>query len=165
MQGMIICGYPGVGKSSIAGWSNCIDLESSIFSQWQPVDIEYDWQAHYVHVATELAKQGFTVLVSTHPDVIEFLHADEGVPVVIFCPKFEMKDEWNARLRERYQQNPSNKNFRAWQGGIEYWHYKIDALMNSGFPVYRPDTVNYDLRDYILKIRENELKTPKDGES
>lgn len=25
---LIICGYPGVGKSSIAGWNNCIDLET-----------------------------------------------------------------------------------------------------------------------------------------
>ena len=31
-MGLIICGYPGVGKSSIAGWNNCIDLESSYFS-------------------------------------------------------------------------------------------------------------------------------------
>lgn len=30
-KGLIICGYSGVGKSSIAGWNNCIDLESSYF--------------------------------------------------------------------------------------------------------------------------------------
>ena len=33
MKGLIICGYPGIGKSSIAGWNNCIDLESSYFSR------------------------------------------------------------------------------------------------------------------------------------
>jgi broad-specificity NMP kinase len=30
---LIICGYPGIGKSSIAGWDHCIDLESSKYSQ------------------------------------------------------------------------------------------------------------------------------------
>ena len=157
LKGMIVCGYPGVGKSSIAGWNNCIDLESSNFSQWQTDNVDYDWMAHYIHVATELANQGFTVLLSTHVDVIDLLHELENIPVVIFCPKFEMKDEWNKRLQERYDKHPSDKNARAWRGAIQYWDVKINALMNSGFPVYQPDSMNYDLRDYIIKIRENEL--------
>lgn len=161
MKGMIVCGYPGVGKSSIGGTYDCIDLESSNFSHWQSDDANYDWDAHYVHIATELAKQGFVVLLSTHADVIERLKGIEKIPVVIFCPKLDMKKDWSNRLRERYENEPSEKNARAWKGAIDHWNEKIEAILNSGFPVVQPDSINYDLASYIWRMR---LKERQNGE-
>ncbi len=159
LKGMIVCGYPGVGKSSVGAGIGWIDLDSSLFSQWQSDDTNYDWVAHYVHVATELAKQGFTVLLSTHIDVIELLKNLEKIPVVIICPKLEMKEAWSKRLQDRFENDPSDKNARAWKGAIQYWDKKIQSLLNSGFPVYQLESLDYDLRDYILQIgAEEQLK-------
>ena len=72
-MGLIICGYPGVGKSSIAGWHNCIDLESSFFSHRADIPQKLDyWVPQYCQVAIDLALQGYTVFTSTHHAVIEY---------------------------------------------------------------------------------------------
>ena len=116
LAGLIICGYPGVGKSSIGGWYNCIDLESSYFSKgWdgsmvnilqEPLNyvktsLEDEvktlripsWVSCYADVGMDLADQGYTVLMSTHKDVLDFLEAaskaqetygDEPIRPVIF---------------------------------------------------------------------------------
>ena len=173
MKGLIICGYPGVGKSSIAGWNNCIDLESSWFSQDSDGNRVYPdeaWCIEYCKLAMELASQGFTVLVSTHKCVINQLRECKNVlklkykvSVVIFAPRPGMKKEWICRLLNRYLESENEKDLRAFVGGIEYWDSKLLAIIHSDFPVYSPDSIDYDFRDYVMKIREKEglLNDPK----
>ena len=55
---MIICGFPGVGKSTLARFSNWVDLESTPF--------EKDW-VRYAKVAKHMNDNGYNVMVSTHP--------------------------------------------------------------------------------------------------
>ena len=165
-RGLIICGYPGVGKSSIAGWNNCIDLESSWFSLDKDGNRVYpdeDWCINYCSLAMNLATQGFTVLLSTHVCVINqlrewkwFLDNKYFVKVVLFAPRSSMKKEWTLRLVNRYIESENEKDLRAFVGGIEYWDSKLLAIIHSDFPVYSPDSIDYDIRDYILKIREKE---------
>ena len=54
---MIICGFPGVGKSTLAKFSNWVDLESTPF--------EKDW-VRYAKVAKHMSDNGYNVMVSTH---------------------------------------------------------------------------------------------------
>lgn len=150
MKGMIVCGYPGVGKSSIAGWHNCIDLESSNFSQWFTGSDKDEWEQQYVMVATDLANQGYTVMVSTHPGVIDLLSHLEKIPVVIFCPRLSMKDEWNERLMKRYERTHNSKDQRAWCGAMANWERNIEHLFDYGLPVIQPAAIDYDLKNYIF---------------
>ena len=174
-KGLIICGYPGVGKSSIAGWNNCVDLESSWFSYDKDGNRVYPdeiWCIDYCSLAMKLASQGYTVLLSTHSCVINqlrewkwFLDNKYFVKVVIFAPRPSMKKEWTLRLVNRYIESENEKDLRAFVGAIEYWDSKLLAIIHSDFPVYSPDSVDYDFRDYILKIREREgfIDDPKTG--
>jgi UDP:flavonoid glycosyltransferase YjiC (YdhE family) len=59
---MIICGFPGVGKSTLAKFSNWVDLESTPF--------EKDW-VRYAKVAKHMNNSGYNVMVSTHPQLLE----------------------------------------------------------------------------------------------
>ena len=174
MKGLIICGYPGVGKSSVAGWGKCIDLESSWFSQDKDGNHIYPdeaWCEKYCELAIYLASQGFTVLLSTHQAVINTLRDYQlmlkcyRVKVVIFAPRPGMKKEWTLRLFNRYMESEEEKDLRAFVGAIEYWDSKLATIAHSDFPVYSPDTIDYDFRDYILKIREREwiVDAPKTG--
>ena len=166
MKGLIICGYPGVGKSSIAGWNNCIDLESSWFSYDEEGNKKYPddtWCVDYCNLAMRLAAQGYTVLTSAHACVINELRDHKfvldykyKVKVVIFVPRPEMKKAWAERLVNRYLESDKDADLRAFIGGIQYWDSKIATIRHSDFPVYCPDSVDYDFRDYILKIRERE---------
>ena len=174
VKGLIICGYPGVGKSSIAGWNNCIDLESSWFSydkQGNRIYPEEEWVENYCSMAINLASQGYTVLVSTHQAVINQLRESkwilvrDRVRVVIFVPRSDMKKAWVERLVNRYLESDEDVDLRAFVGGIQYWESKMATIRRSDFPVYCPDSIDYDFRDYILKIREKEgiADDPKAG--
>lgn len=164
MKGLIICGYPGIGKSSIAGWNNCIDLESSYFSRdeegfalW-----DEDWVTKYCKLAFDIARQGFTVLLSCHVTVrnklkeIKMKSEYFYPPVVIFCPRADMKEVWGIRLMKRYNETNLDEDFRALEGGIHYWNKNMVHMGEQGFPIYCPNSINYDLRDYVLKIRKKE---------
>lgn len=171
-KGLIICGYPGVGKSSIAGWSNCIDLESSWFSYDKDGNQIYPneaWAVEYCMLARKLASQGYTVLLSTHQAVINTLREGkwildrDRIKVVIFVPRSDMKKAWVERLVNRYIESDENEDLRAFIGGIQYWDSKMLTIRHSDFPVYCPDSIDYDFRDYVMKIREKEglLNDPK----
>ena len=58
---MIICGFPGTGKSMMAKFSQWIDLESTPF--------ERDWE-RYAKVAKHMSDNGYTVMVSTHEELL-----------------------------------------------------------------------------------------------
>ena len=176
IKGLIVCGYPGVGKSSIAGWNNCIDLESSWFSYDKNGNRIYpdeEWVEEYCSMAINLASQGFTVLLSTHQAVINQLREvkwilyRDRVRVVIFVPRSDMKKAWVERLVNRYIESDQDVDLRAFVGGIQYWESKMATIRHSDFPVYCPDSIDYDFRDYILKIREKEgfNNDPKTGSS
>lgn len=162
MKGLIICGYPGVGKSSVAGWKNCVDLESSYFSH---DDMGYSldsnaWVPRYCEVAMDLARQGFTVLCSTHTDVINYfenlsLSLPEQVGrIVIFYPRLWMKGRWIEKLKKRYQDNPSEKNRRAYEHALRYFDNDLEFLGAASLPCFRPKSMEYDFKKYILLTRK-----------
>lgn len=153
-KGLIICGYPGVGKTAVGGWLNCIDLESSSFDR-----IYFSWVETYVRVATDLASQGYTILTSTHAEVINKLkeakkYADGKWDVVIFCPKKEMKDAWISRVNDRYLADKSFKNQRALMRVKERFDSDINDLQSTGLMCFSPSNMNYNFVDDILKIRK-----------
>ena len=181
MKGIIICGYPGVGKTSVGGWDRCIDLESSDFQMgpseriWSTVyvrvtdisevmansnmDKEIEplaipaWVEEYCRVGMHLANQGYTVLMSTHPDVITYLSKMSNNPVVIFCPRLEWKTQWFERVQKRYEETKLDKHRLAMNRVRDRYDEDINGLMHSGLPVYQPDLLYYNLKSHINKIR------------
>lgn len=163
MKGLIICGYPGIGKSHVGGWNNCIDLESGFFSyrNGMPQKTEY-WVPQYCGLAVDLALQGYTVLVSTHKEVIQqlmmnkewALHGD----TVIFCPDHRYKNEWVKRLEKRYNTDRSEKNKRSLERVKEHFRDDLSYMHDYGLPIYMPAAMDYDLKDYITMIQNTRCK-------
>lgn len=159
-KGLIICGYPGIGKSSIAGYRNTIDLESSDFSQKAKSPNDKSWVEQYCWMALRLASQGYTVMTSTHKDAIEYFKISERsfkamdvAGPVIFCPTRFMEEDWGNRLKNRYTCDPSDKNWRAYQRYEENYLADIVYLFNCGLPVVYPEGSDYDLRNYIYYMQ------------
>lgn len=170
MKGLIICGYPGVGKSSVAGWKNCVDLESSNFSHDDTGFLldPNDWVPKYCTVAMDLAKQGFTVLCSTHGDVIHcFESMSAKLPeqvggIVIFYPRPWMKSRWIERLKDRCVSNPSKRNKRAYEHALRYFDNDLEFLGATSLPCFRPKGMEYDFRRYILLTRKTFCEKDED---
>lgn len=69
---MIITGYQGIGKSTLARKeNNVIDLESASFWNYENGNKTRpdDWYVYYCQVAEHLSKQGYIVFVSCHQQV------------------------------------------------------------------------------------------------
>ena len=133
---MIIIGYQGIGKSTLAGpHLGYIDIESSNFKV-DGMKIE-GWQKIYCNIAKHLSRQGFKVFVSSHIEVRKELR-DCNEEVVIIYPNLELKDEWIDKLLDAEL----------------FYENKIKSLMEEdSFDHIVIDDMNYSLR-WLLLNRE-----------
>lgn len=157
MKGLIVIGYQGVGKSACAGKDGCIDLESSCFRIG--ANRHDDWYIPYCNIAIDLADQGYTVFTSSHRVVYEHL-ASLPLPanvgkVVAFCPEARYKDEWIDRLQRRFADTGLDKDYRALMNAKDRYTDNIYDLVNCGLPVYQPAAMDYDLMNYVHKMRHD----------
>lgn len=74
---MIICGFPGTGKSTMAKFSQWVDLESTPFKK--------NWIL-YAEVAKHMNDNGYTVMVSTHAEMLKALEQIEARYTVVIPP-------------------------------------------------------------------------------
>lgn len=147
---MIIVGYQGIGKSTLAKNGNgFIDLESSNF--FVNGVRQNDWYIPYCNIAMNLSEQGYTVFVSSHECVRNYLsfHADQA-RLVIVCPSLRLKDQWIEKLEKRYQDTGLVKDYKAMMNAKDRYEENIKELMNTvGFEVLQIDTMDYKLSDVI----------------
>ena len=129
---MIIIGYPGVGKTSLAGrYRQYIDLESSHFND--AFGLKPDgWFIPYCKVAEDLSEQGYRVFVSCHKEVQEYFSKSNEYVIVLY-PTIELKEQWLDRVKKRFDNDPSMKNKKAMENVEKYWDMQINSLRNSPF--------------------------------
>lgn len=95
----IICGFPGVGKSTLVRKLRekdfpILDSDSSTFDKSQ-------FPQNYIEAIKNAINNGYWVLVSTHAEVRQAL-VKEGLEYVLVRPKdIRYKDEYMRRYRER----------------------------------------------------------------
>lgn len=148
---MIIIGYPGIGKSSLAGRNNCIDLESTNF--WHNDKRPADWVIYYCNIAEDLSKQGYTVFVASHEAVRNRLQEVSKEPVICIYPALPLKDEWINKLNIRYQITKSTKDLKAYENVSQYYDTQIQTLTHCGLPTYALESMDYSLNKIILKLQ------------
>jgi len=151
---MIIIGYQGIGKSTLAEqYYNYLDLESTntwfeengVRKRWP------NWEEIYVNFAVDLSTtQHYTVFTSSHAGVRrELLCHREETPIAMCCPRPELKEPWIERLRDRYGESGKDKDYRALMNAVARYEENISELANSGFPVIWIESMNYDLAKVI----------------
>lgn len=152
---MIIIGYPGIGKSTLAGKDHkYIDLESSNFRI--NGERSEDWYKVYCKVAEDLSRQGYIVFVSCHPVVREALRSSGEIVAVIF-PTVK-KEEWLARLRSRYEETNSYKDEMAYKRVRDHYDEDIVDLCGCDIPykMWLKD-MGYDLEAAIIHMINNDI--------
>ena len=114
---MIICGFPGVGKTMMAKFSRWVDLESTPFSyrgQW----------SLYAEVAKHMSDNGYTVMVSTHAEMLEALEQIEARYTVVIPPITD-KDTYLRRYVLRGNTNDFIQHL------AENWQRWITAIIEN----------------------------------
>ena len=148
---MIIIGYQGIGKSTLAGTDRFIDLESSNF--WVDGKRADDWYKPYCSIAEHLSSQGYDVFVSSH-EVVRNQLKDSKELVVIAHPSIELKDEWIEKLKNRYESTKLEKDYKAYMNAVDRYEDNIKELMNNMFIHIEITKIDYKLKELIdmLKI-------------
>lgn len=142
---MIYVGYQGIGKSSISGKNNCIDLESGNF--WVDDKRVDEWYKIYVNIAEHLSNQGYKVFMSSHKVIREEL-TNRGIEFIAICPSLKLKEQWINRLQERFDMTKSTKDFKALKNAEEMYEENIKDLASERNTIIIAD-INYDLNDLI----------------
>lgn len=89
---MIICGFPGIGKSFVAkNYHGFVDLESTPFKK--------NWNL-YTDVAIHMNNNGYHVLMSSHKEVRDML-LSKNVGFSVIIPLIEDKETYMKRYKTR----------------------------------------------------------------
>lgn len=162
---MIIIGYQGIGKSTTSMKSkDIIDLESSNF--WIPAkdvyteaqsirssDAKYrhsDWFEEYCNVAEDLSRQGYIVFISSHEPVRKRLqNSNEIVVAIAPAPTTEMETVWIDKLKTRYENSKTDKDFKALKNAEDRYKQNISEIFED-IPIYvMIHDPGYDLMNII----------------
>lgn len=157
---MIIIGYQGIGKSTLANSNpKYIDLESSHFF----VDGErpQGWHVVYCKIARSLSEQGYHVFMSSHKVVRDYIaEAYPNVETVVVYPSLALKDEWIQKLRERYESTQLLKDFKAWKNAEDSYEQNITELSEqSGLTRISICAMNYNLDAMLSDYREGRVRS------
>lgn len=170
---MIICGYPGIGKSSVAKLNpTFIDLESSnfyisnatlleTFADGQKIPLTSSdnkpefWYVYYTNIAIDLSNKDYTVFLSCHSEVrhqLEYRMDEIGSRnVLVIIPSVDIEKEWQERLEDRYLLTHSPKDLRALNNVYSLSDVAEDVRNGSLPAVFIRDIKDYDLRKVLLK--------------
>lgn len=151
---MIISGYQGIGKSTLAKNSNkYIDLESGNF--WIDGERQDNWYKIYCKIAAHLSRQGYTVFVSSHYVVREELRQYSVTEEIKCCfPDICLKKEWVKKLEDRYNNSKLEKDYKAWQNAKYMYISDILDIRTCGFESIPIKSMNYDLKE-LIENKEN----------
>ena len=141
---MIVIGYQGIGKSTLAQKDfKYVDLESSALRQG---DVRWhNWYEPYCMIAEWLSKQGYTVFVSSHKEVRDYLNEFCEEPFCAVVPSESLKDEWTDKLKRRYEQFPTDKNHRAYMNAVDRYTENVREIKEDVEDVREITSMAYEL--------------------
>lgn len=147
---MIIIGYQGIGKSTLANKNiNYIDLESSNF--FIDGKRQENWFIIYCNIANHLSEQGKNVFVSSHEVVRESLKYSKEKVVVVY-PSLKLKEQWLEKLQERYNITQLEKDYKALMNAKDRYEENIKELQNNDFTKIEIKDINYDLEKTLQGV-------------
>ena len=153
---MIVIGYQGIGKSSLAGRDHkFIDLESGNF--WVDGKRAEDWYKPYCRIAEHLSQQGYIVFTSSH-EVVRNQLKDSKEVVVLVYPSLELKNMWIDKLENRYRSTGLEKDYKALMNAKDRFDDNIRELADDKFNFkIELSNVDYDLEASLIHFRNRDL--------
>ena len=98
VTGKVICGFPGVGKSTL--FKELKDSDYKVLDSDSSTFDKADFPDNYIKHIKEKTAKGYTILASSH-DVVRNALIKEGMMFTLVYPDKSLKDEYLARYKER----------------------------------------------------------------
>lgn len=154
---MIVVGYQGIGKSTLAGRDHkYIDLESgNFFINGKRAN---DWYKPYCKIAEHLSEQGYIVFVSSHEVVRQYLVENSKERVVLVYPSIGLMNRWIDKLEKRYAKSGLDKDYKALMNAKDKYIENIRELQESCIEhKLEIGEFNYDLEAMLVHLK-NEIE-------
>lgn len=150
---MIVVGYPGIGKSTLAGRDyKYIDLESGNF--WIDGRRTDDWYKPYCKIAEHLSAQGYIVFVSSHEVVRQYLVENSRELVVLVYPSIRLRSAWIDKLEKRYIKSGLEKDYKALMNAKYSYVENIRELQESCIEYkLEINKLSYDLESMLIHLK------------
>ena len=150
---MIVVGYQGIGKSTLAGRDHkYIDLESENF--WIDGERADDWYKPYCKIAEHLSEQGYIVFVSSHEVVRQYLVENSRELVVLVYPSIVLKEAWIDKLENRYIKSGLEKDYKALMNAKYSYVENIKELQESCIEYkLEINKLSYDLESMLIHLK------------
>ena len=151
---MIIFGYPGIGKTTIAKDDyRFIDLDSGDILIHGKYFRKKNWEETYCNVAMMLSKQGYFVFVSTHPKVISYIMRNTK-DVCACYPDVSLRKEWVGALYERYLDRPCRQTHNAWHRANVNYEKDVRELELLDCVKIRIPNAGFNVKKTILAVAD-----------
>lgn len=130
-QPIIICGFPGVGKTACAKYARVLDAESSAYSHIiDPVEMtrrENDaFPTNYIDmVETEVKSDRWDIILLSSHKIVRDELKQRCLRFIAVCPKEELLDEYMARYLRRGSSYEFIAEIR------KYWSMYISGMMTE----------------------------------
>lgn len=149
---MIIMGYPGIGKTTLAnGDYRFIDLDSNS-TLLTGLFRKKGWEKQYVSTALYLSRKGYHVFVSTHPEVIKRVVAMDGNNAILVYPDPSLKEEWIKKLYKRYDGQRKRSTHNAWTRAKDHFDDDIFELQKVKCHQIGLISMDYDLKKDLTHV-------------
>ena len=165
---MIICGYQGIGKSTLVKNTintnlHVIDLESGNF--WVDGERCIDWYKYYAQIAIHLSQQGNIVMMSSHKVVRDYLRdINRTERLATIYPENTLREKWIKKLEDRYTFTKKDKDYKALMNAKNmYLDNVYDLATQSGFDHICLRNDNYYLDGVILQYMNLVNSFPNEG--
>lgn len=154
---MIIFGYQGIGKSSLANspaGALYIDLESSMFRTPMHPERSEDWFQAYGNIVCDLDKQGKFVFSACHQQIRDYIASEKNIKDVVaaICyPSLELREEWLYRLRQRWMDTQLPKDKAALDFAEASYSSSIKTLdKDTDYDHIILNNMNYNLMNILI---------------
>lgn len=138
---MVLLGYPGIGKTTLAKKGLIVDLDSSCFFG------ESNWVKKYCALIKEFNEGGTNVFASCHKKVREELTKSE-IDYIVIIPSMALRDQWVGKLAKRYFASEEDADFRAWHRATIDFEADIEDLMEEDKKLVI-EAMDYDLEEML----------------
>lgn len=170
---LIICGFPGVGKSAVESLASEIgiyrynDMESTPYHFIFGLNGKKTRNPHFPgcyvdDIEKHAGSNGYSgyddvIMISSHKEVRTELK-NRGIPYIIVVPEKSLKDEYLLRYVAR------GSDISLIETVYDYWDEWLDDIEADGAPVIHLKSGQY-LADVIVPeiIRENLIKGKKEN--
>lgn len=143
---VVVCGFPGVGKSFIVNSSHvdAVDSDSSSYSWTEPGVRNPEFPDNYIkHIEESIGQHDF-IFVSSHQVVRDALD-EKGIHHFVVVPKVEDKDSYIKRYRQRGNEasfvSMMEENFESFVESIEDTRNGKVVTLETGY--FLADILDY----------------------